>query len=218
MRPLIVIDGYIAELDGALRGPRQVKTDLITEARDSLVDATEAYESRGLSPEAAQRRAVCEFGAVREIAPGYQAELGLAQARRTGLLVFVVLVTQTVVSEYAWRSAAEGRTFRPDPGYVFLAELVDRLSIVACVAALAFVAASGIGVRYLGAQRRLARITGIFALSVCGFFTVAGLVLTVLSPVAAALLTNALNLALMPLFWGAPAWIALSARRCLRAA
>lgn len=212
-----MIDGYIAELDGALRGPRQAKADLITEARDSLVDAAEAYESRGLGREAAQRRAVCEFGDVREIAPGYQAELGLTQARRTGLLVFVVLVTQTVVSEYAWRSAAEGWTYRPEPGYAFLAELVDWLSIAASGAALAVVAACGIGVRYFGVRRHLARVTGVFALAVCGFFTVAGLLLTVLSPVAASLLT-ALNLALMPLFWGAPAWIALSARRCLRAA
>ncbi|HEU4421950.1 MAG TPA: permease prefix domain 1-containing protein, partial [Pilimelia sp.] len=124
-----MIDRYIAELDGALRGPRHAKADLITEARDSLVDAAEAYEGRGLSREAAQRRAVCEFGEVREIASGYQTELGLTQARRTALLVFFALVTQTVLAEYAWRSAAAGGIRRPVPGYVFLAELVDRLSV-----------------------------------------------------------------------------------------
>lgn len=217
-RPLIVIDRYVAELDGALRGPRHAKADLITEARDSLVDAAVAYEGRGLSREAAQRRAVCEFGDVREIAPGYQTELGLTQARRTALLLFFALVSQTALAECAWRSAAGDGTRRPVPGYLFLAELVDRLSVAVSLGSLAVAAACGIGIRVFGAQRWLARVTGVFALVACGFFGVAGVLLTVLSPMGSSLFTNAPSVALMPASWAMSAWIVLSARRCLAAA
>jgi hypothetical protein len=82
-----VIDAYVAELGGILRGPRRAKADLLDEARDSLVDAVRAYQDRGLDRQAAERRAVEEFGDVAEIAPGYQTELGLVQGRRTALLV-----------------------------------------------------------------------------------------------------------------------------------
>ena len=37
----MVIDAYLDELSGSLRGPRRVTTDLLTEARDSLVDAAD---------------------------------------------------------------------------------------------------------------------------------------------------------------------------------
>ena len=78
-----MIDAYVADLADALRGPRRAKADLIAEARDSLVDATEAYARRGFDRAAAERRAVQEFGMIAEIAVGYQTELGLAQGPRS---------------------------------------------------------------------------------------------------------------------------------------
>jgi hypothetical protein len=69
-RSVGVIDTYVAELADALRGPRGAKADLIAETCDSLVDATAAYEHRGLDREAAEHQAVKEFGGVAEIAPG----------------------------------------------------------------------------------------------------------------------------------------------------
>src|SRR4051812_26337431 len=73
-----VIETYVAELGRTLRGPRRAKADLLAEARDSLVDAAGARERVGLPREEAEREAVAEFGAVPDIAPGYQTELGLA--------------------------------------------------------------------------------------------------------------------------------------------
>jgi hypothetical protein len=67
------------------------------EARDSLVDAAESYEREGLAREGAERRAVAEFGRVREIGPGYQAELDVSQARRTALTVVFVLAAHPIV-------------------------------------------------------------------------------------------------------------------------
>jgi hypothetical protein len=57
-----VIDGYLAELDRVLYGPRRVKADLLAEVRGGLIDAAEAHERAGLDPEAAERMAVANFG------------------------------------------------------------------------------------------------------------------------------------------------------------
>jgi hypothetical protein len=211
------IASYVAELDGALRGPRQVKTDLITEARDSLVDAAEAYERGGLGRGQAERRAVGDFGHVTEIAPGYQVELGLAQARRTALLVGVVVVVQGRVAEFVWRSLPPHPQWRAGPGYAFVAHLVDRVGPLAVVLALLAALACGVGSRYVPVAA-LPRVVGGFALSVYAFFTVAGLYLTLAGPLPSTLLTGALILPWLALFGVAPMWMAINARRCLAAA
>ena len=77
-----VIDDYLADLDARLRGTPSVKAELLTEARDGLVDAAEANQERGLSAVDAERAAVEEFGPVDEIAGEYQAELGVAHGAR----------------------------------------------------------------------------------------------------------------------------------------
>ena len=67
-----IIDAYIAELEAALRGPRRARLDLLTETRDSLMDATEAYVHQGMELTAAQRRALRDFGEIDVIAPKYR--------------------------------------------------------------------------------------------------------------------------------------------------
>jgi HAAS domain-containing protein len=91
-----VIERYVAELDGRLRGPAAVKADLLTEARDSLADAADRYRDGGLSPQEAERRAVEEFGSLTVVAPGYQAELAAAHAA-TVLRSVMVLIPLTYV-------------------------------------------------------------------------------------------------------------------------
>ncbi|MEN3308104.1 MAG: hypothetical protein V7603_4306 [Micromonosporaceae bacterium] len=98
----MAIDGYLAGLAAALRGPRRVKADLLAEARDSLYDAADAYQKMGLTAAAAQRRAVADFGDHAEIAPAYQAELAIAQGRRTALLIAAGLVGVYVCTSLAW--------------------------------------------------------------------------------------------------------------------
>lgn len=213
-----MIDEYLDELRAALRGPRSAKDDLLAEARDSLVDATYAYQEKGLDPAAAQRRAVAEFGTVREVAPDYQAELGLSQGRRTALLVLLIHAAQYFGSEFIWRSQAYAWTWRPGLGYLLLARVVDWAAIATIVGALLAVLACGVGVRYLGVRRELTRAIGLLAIAGCAFFAVAGLCLTLLNPDA-----RAYALASPILLWTVasgvlPLWIVLSARRCLAAA
>ncbi|MEO3923656.1 permease prefix domain 1-containing protein [Micromonosporaceae bacterium B7E4] len=209
------IDGYLAELDRALRGPRRVKYSLLREARDSLVDATEAYSDLGLAPEVAARRAVDDFGEISRIAPGYQAELALAQGRRTALLAFASLVAQPPIWHLvAWQAAEPD----PLPGLAgFLDTLVSWLGMLAVVVALLATWASGTGVRRLGTNPRRIRLTGIFAFTVAATFSTIGLMLAAFSPItgpmALARLPIAVVFLILPMLL-----VALNGARCLATA
>jgi hypothetical protein len=213
-----VIEAYVAELSGALRGPRRVKADLIAEARDSLIDAVEAHESHGLVREAAERRAVGEFGEVSEIVDGYQAELGLSQGRRTMLMIVLFLVPQHLVWENTWRATEVAASGRTGPGYALVNQLVIWFGGASIAVSLLAALACGIGVRYLGVRRGMARAAGIFALTVAGFLTATGLLLTLLGMAPESLLAPT-GLPWTTAFLLVPmAVLGFSARRCLTAA
>jgi hypothetical protein len=91
-----LIEEYVGDLDRRLLGPAHVKADLLAEARDSLDDAADSYRGNGLSTEAAERRAVEEFGPLAVVVPGYQAELAAAHAA-TMLRTVMLLVPLTYV-------------------------------------------------------------------------------------------------------------------------
>jgi hypothetical protein len=214
-----VIDAYIAELQGSLRGPRRVRTDLVTEARDSLVDATEAYQSDGLDRGDAEVRAVREFGDVRTIASEYQAELGLVQTRRTATLVLLVIGSQAAITEVAWRLMADlGYTWRPNVAYAVLAKTVDWVGFATLAVAALTLLACSVGARWMRVDRRIARVAGVAGLAICGFFVSASVVLTAFSPLGGLLGATAPGLAVMVAWCAAPSVIAASAGRCLQAA
>jgi hypothetical protein len=206
-----VIEAYVRELSNALSGPKRLKDDLLTEARHGLVDAAEAYEDQGLGRSAAERRAIAEFGAVTEVVPAYQSELGAAQSRRTAVLVISVLAPQNLIwtGEPAthlgvWYSLLQG-------SMAWLGGLVITASLLATLA-------SGLGLRYLGPDRPVARATGTFTLWAAGFFALSSIVLTVTGDSGQALLgLHGVPLAVLAVV--APMiGVALSARRTLIAA
>ncbi|MEQ4301264.1 permease prefix domain 1-containing protein [Plantactinospora sp. B6F1] len=209
------IDGYLADLDRALRGPRRVKSGLLREARDSLVDATEAYADLGLPPETAARQAIDDFGDVSQIAPGYQAELALAQGRRTALLAFGSLVAQPPIWHLvAWQAAEPD----PLPGLAGVLDLlVSWLGALAVAVALLGVWAFGTGVRRLGVNPRRIRLAGIFAFTMAAAFSTIGLMLALVSPVtgpvALARLPIAVVVLMLPMFL-----VAVNGARCLATA
>jgi hypothetical protein len=217
----VVIDAYLDELSSALRGPRRITADLLTEARDSLVDAAEVYERQGLDRAAAEQRAVSEFGTVPAIAPEYQAELGISQVRRTALIVFAVLTAQMVTAEYAWRSQAGGWTWEPSAAYGLLARTIDYAGLAVGAVALLVMLGCGRGLRYverLRPRRWLARATGVAALGVYAFFAVGGMLLTTFSPVGWTFPTTVSGLVATSVGWLASALVPVSAIHCLRAA
>ncbi|WP_020633662.1 permease prefix domain 1-containing protein [Amycolatopsis alba] len=71
------IEDCIGDLDRRLSGSPGAKADLLTEARDGLIDAADAYRAGGVDDAEAERRAVADFGPTDLIARDYQAELGL---------------------------------------------------------------------------------------------------------------------------------------------
>ncbi|TCO58592.1 permease prefix domain 1-containing protein [Actinocrispum wychmicini] len=90
-----VIDDYVTDLDGRLRGSRRAKLDLLAEARDSLRDAAECYREGGLHEHDAECQAVRDFGPASVIARDYQAELAAAYGARTlWSILFVLPVVQ----------------------------------------------------------------------------------------------------------------------------
>ncbi|GAA4656699.1 hypothetical protein GCM10023347_03200 [Streptomyces chumphonensis] len=77
------VDAHVAALSGLLRGPRRLTTRMLDELRDGLTDAVAAHRRDGVPPRRAAELAVRAFGAPEELAPAFQRELTIAQARRT---------------------------------------------------------------------------------------------------------------------------------------
>ncbi|WP_279240086.1 permease prefix domain 1-containing protein [Streptomyces sp. 891-h] len=74
---------YTAALSTRLTGPARVKSRMVAEIHDGLLDTTDAYVLDGLPRAEAARLAVRDFGAVGELARECQRELTVAQTRHT---------------------------------------------------------------------------------------------------------------------------------------
>ncbi|WP_262403252.1 permease prefix domain 1-containing protein [Actinomadura sp. CNU-125] len=81
----MTIDEHVAALSDVLHGPARTKDRMLTEVREGLTDAADALADAGLPADAAARRAVRDFGSVDDVAPSFQDELTVAQARRTAV-------------------------------------------------------------------------------------------------------------------------------------
>jgi uncharacterized protein YfiM (DUF2279 family) len=156
------VDEYLTGLSRALSGPRRRKADLLAEARDHLVDATEAFESDGLDRESAEREAVADFGDLTEVVPGYRAELAVSQSRRTAMLLFLALMIQPIVWHDGWkwnRDTAERSALS-----LQLDTLVEIVGVLSIAGAILAVIAAGAGMRYPAVRERVSRTTAVFAL------------------------------------------------------
>jgi len=207
------IERYLAELGRALRGPARAKADLLAEARGGLHDSVRSYVDSGEPEAAACRKALAEFGEVKVVAPGFQAELSLAQARRTALWVALAVAVQPLV----WGPLRPGGS---DADLTAAQALIDRLieglGVVALSGALLALFACGAGVRFLGARPEVARVTGVFTLMVTAGFV--AMACAMLASGAPDQLWVPAGLPWAVMFLVSPmAAVALSARRCLAA-
>ena len=207
------ITELVAVLDRHLRGPRRAKDDLLAEIRDGLHDAAEAYRATGLTPEEAERRAVVEFGSPHELAVEFQAELTVAQSRRTCLALFL-LPLLVVGWDMVWL-VRPGGALLPEAG-----SLARGFDLTALLAAI------GAGLTLLGSRwaRRphdstwLARVTGTMAVAaLLANLVVIALMLTV-DPARARADVMAWPAVLVGWVFSATALVVLfrSALRCLR--
>lgn len=215
-----MIDAYIDELGCRLRGPRRVKSDLLAEARDALLDAASAYERGGLARQAAEARAVDEFGTVDEIGPEYQVELAFSQGRRTALSLFFILIVQAVAWQAVWPLIRPEPVADPTSMSAALSGALGWLASASLVGSLVAIVACGIGVRRLsGACSQVIRATGAFALAVAVSLTGLSLVLGCAASGAGSLLSLSVGLPWALAFLLIPmAGVAVLGRRCLAAA
>ncbi len=154
-------------------GPRRRKADLLAEARDHLVDATEAFEADGLDRASAEREAVADFGAVDEVAPGYRAELAVSQSRRTAMLLFLALIIQPIVWQegvWSWNQDPVRESALND----VLQSLVRGIGMVAIAGAVLAVIAAGVGMRYPIVRDYVSRATALFAIAMSALVSAIG--------------------------------------------
>jgi hypothetical protein len=215
-----VIDDYVTALDRRLRGPDHVKDDLLAEARDSLDDAAAAHRGRGLDDEAAQRRAVAEFGPVAAVARDYQGLLGLAHGARTLRTLVLALPLAHVMWELNrafWIGAWQDFDAPPPAWYPVVARVNDSTAWVAAgVALLALLVGRRLARTRVGTLT-LARLAGAVAVAavcaaVCGNLAI----LAATAHLDAARLFDSPPVALGTLFSLAVLLrLAVLARRCL---
>jgi hypothetical protein len=210
------VETYLTSLSRALRGPRRRKADLMAEARDSLVDATEAYEAGGLNPHEAAEQAVADFGDLGEVVPGYRSELGIAQGRRTAVLLLLVVLAQPII----WQEGLWSWNQHPDsgnPAVVLLNQLVMVTGGLSMAGGVLALLATGIGLRYPAVRERATKGTARFALLSCASISILALLLSIASAMAND--TGAGGLLVVGGFVVAPLLlVSSSAHRCLRLA
>lgn len=208
------VANYARDLDRALVGPARVRRGLVREARDHLVDATDAYRRAGHDEDAAASLATRDFGSLAEVVPGFQTTLAVAGSRRTAWLLAATLTIQP----FLWdgRVHLVGGT-RPAPEGAYYATLdiaIEYVGVALMVGAALALLATGLGNRWRFAGRRTA--LG------CARFTMAS---SVALPAMAAAMVLASGQGTVPGMWLAVgllmflpmALTAISARRCLAA-
>jgi hypothetical protein len=160
---LTPVDDYLTGLSRALPGPRRRKADLLAEARDHLIDATEAFEADGLPRQQAEREAVADFGELDEVVPGYRFDLAVSQSRRTAVMLCMVLIAQPLVwNEGLWSWNQD--SVDPSGLNVFLDNLVEIVGGLSMAGAALAVIAAGLGLRYPLVREHATRATALFAL------------------------------------------------------
>jgi hypothetical protein len=174
------IDVYVDGLAAALRGPRRHRHEMVTEARDSLRDAAEAYAEQGLDPLDAQHRAVADFGTHRQVVPGYQAELAALQGRRTAAWIALVLPVMVLLEPLMWWDTPWS-TDRASHVYWVLVDHFQYTSFLAAAAAGLAIVGFGWGSRFLGDGLRYARLVGQATVVFLGMHAVLGATVFVLS-------------------------------------
>ncbi|MBE1531506.1 permease prefix domain 1-containing protein [Actinomadura algeriensis] len=198
----MTVDEHVAALSAALHGPARAKERMLTEVRDGLADATDALADAGLPADAAARRAVRDFGTVEDVAPSFQHELTIAQARRTAL--FAALSAPVLL--LCWQVAgADGGVLS------HTARLVGGVAAAAALLCAGCLAATGAWARRLPVPRALPRTVAWAGTTAGAALGVSGVALTVTCVLAA----NAPLAALIAvLTLASHAKVASSARAC----
>ncbi len=212
--PMSAVDVYLADLRAAIPGPSWTRRDLLREAGDHLEDATDAYTAAGYTPTEAEALALRDFGSVDEIAPGFRDTVAIGAARRTALLLVLVMIPQAVLWDGGIDLGASAHSAAPDSGLFHVLDLViGYVGTAGALGAVIALAVTAIGQRWLRIGRRTARLTAAWSLATAVIVPLIGFtMLTLTGGLTVLLALSALA------FMAAPfALVALSAQRTLAA-
>lgn len=159
---------YLDELARALPGPRRLKSPILDEVSDGLVQSVAAHRSMGEDPIAAARSAVAEFGSVEDLAGALSREMAGVFAHRLGL----ALIGSGPVVGLGWLSAFalssdEGILAQLRPVLAWLPGYGVLLGCVVLAAVLATAAGAGPASRVLPFGPRRAAAAATFAAVGC---------------------------------------------------
>ena len=162
-----IVDAYLGRVSSRLVGAAAARAAILAELEDGLWTATVSRQARNLTPAAAARAAVAEFGDPNTVAAGFGPELAAATGRRVGL---ALLSTGPLVGS-SWLLLAAAtwiRTGREPPAALGLvAVLVGLVLAVAVPAAVLSVAVSGRLCRWLRAGPEVAATAAAVSASAC---------------------------------------------------
>lgn len=153
------VDRYLVELESSLHGSRREKRDLVCEARDHLVDASQRRFDEGAAAHDAQTAAVREFGSVRDIAPSYQAVLSAGQCRRISFWLILLVIAQPLAWDIFGSLPVHHGSYAHQPTVYTLADsYVEVVGSTAALLAMTVLVAGRFAFRRAGIREWMLRL------------------------------------------------------------
>jgi HAAS domain-containing protein len=81
----VLIDGYLVDLASALGCQKSVRSAIVSEIRDGLMEAASDYKALGMRNREAVEAAIGEFGEPTTVADSFRPEFAARRARRTAI-------------------------------------------------------------------------------------------------------------------------------------
>ncbi|MGW6612615.1 permease prefix domain 1-containing protein [Streptomyces erythrochromogenes] len=210
------IEAHVTELAAVLQGAEREKTRMLAELREGLLDAAAELAAGGEPDREAAREAVRQFGGVAELAPGFQRELTIVQARHTSRRI--LLVAPLLLPCWYLLSAAGPTAHRlPYAAQVLLAHLGGTAAATALAAAV-FLAATGRLARRLSTPDLLPVMVAWTGTTAAVALALSAFTLTIASLLTSAWPLGALAGAVAIVFHAKIAASARACRRCARPA
>lgn len=214
------IEAHLSELASALRGPSRLKSRMVAELREGLYDAMGDLSHGTHADHAAHdphpaRQAIDDFGTVAELAPSFQRELTIAQARLTAR----TLIAAVSLLSLGWYLLAHPTQLATHPLPRPTQLLLLHLGIVTTAAALlaaASLAATGALARHLPTPDRLPLLVSRTATTAAIALGLSALTLTATCVLTATWMQTAIAAAITVAFHTGVAASARACRTCAR--
>jgi hypothetical protein len=166
-----LLDAYLSDLAGRLRGPRRHREQILAELRDGLDHAITDHTTGGLPDDRPVTAAIAQFGTPQAVADAFAGELATAYARRT---IAWYIATGPLVGIW-WLLLLQPHPWRTGIIALLAAIPAIPLIIIAAATAAGTLATTGRLIRWIpeaSPRRALTATITIAALALAGDLTV----------------------------------------------